>query len=313
MRYISKQLKKHVLFLVFACTVCPLYAQKHYLITWGEAGAQALMYDIELVKNTSSIGGGGGIGFGYELHQKQFIFTAGIGANITYNALQLQPFSQRIEEARDSENDIFDFVYEQKSRTDGYTNLSIQIPILFGAQFSRFFFLVGPKVDLSVLRAYNINANLSSYGEYEMFIDPFTGMPQHMYYTDINLIHKGNTSFNFNIAASAEIGWQLGEIYKSTGYDVPKPKNTYRISLFADYGLLDWHTKGTNECISLPTSVGADMTSSISMNDILSTRYRQTSVHNLMIGVKFTALFQLPEKKGCVLCNTELPFNRQYK
>ena len=141
------------------------------------------------------------------------------------------------------------------------------------------------------------------------FIDPFTGMPEHMFFNDYVLEQKGKVDFKTNVMASAEIGWRLGHIDNSTGFDVPKPKTLYRIGLFADYGIFDVHYRSNKPAVVLPETFNAEnMTSDMAVNDILSTSQAQKIVNNLLVGVKFTVLFQLPEPKKCVFCNDDYTY-----
>ena len=45
------------------------------------------------------------------------------------------------------------------------------------------------------------------------------------------------------------------------------------------------------------------MVDALETNDIMSTKYFEKSVvNNLMVGLKFTVLFQLPEAGQCIIC-----------
>jgi hypothetical protein len=81
-----------------------------------------------------------------------------------------------------------------------------------------------------------------------------------------------------------------------------------------DYGLLDIHSKGTKSALKLPESYDIDpesknyiyrtrtMVDNLEMNDIMSTNGFASVVKNLVVGIKFTILFQLPEPGQCVIC-----------
>ena len=114
---------------------------------------------------------------------------------------------------------------------------------------------------------------------------------------------------------SLEIGGRLGAVNDAVGYDVPKRKIEYRLAAFVDYGLLDIHTNRTLDGLVMPSgyNVGetapvyntTSMIDNLEMNDIMSTPTglpSRQSVNNLMLGIKFTVLFQLPEPGQCVIC-----------
>ncbi len=303
-------MKKYVLLLISFCLSVQIQAQvKNFVSAWGNLGEASLLTKTDVIDPQASLGIGGGLGVGYELHANKFLFTMSIGANVSHSTFSYSPQNGTLFDQVDTEGHVFDFVYSQTERKDAYTNVAIQVPIMAGAQFNRFFFLAGVKVDVSMLVLSQTEAHLSSYGVYDMFIDHFTGMPDHMFYPDVTLGSKSQklgSPFDLNVMGSVEIGWQLGEIYKGTGWDVPKPKHHFRLSIFADYGLLDLvQTKGSVQFLQPPTpdtETGVIALDGLQVNHLLSTNSITQAVHNLMVGIKFTALFELPSKRNCVLC-----------
>ena len=95
---------------------------------------------------------------------------------------------------------------------------------------------------------------------------------------------------------------------------MPKRTVEYRLAAFVDYGLLDLHTKGTQEALITPSVYDTDpgspnfvyntttMVDGLTMNDVMSTKDFASKVNNLVIGLKFTVLFQMPESGKCVIC-----------
>ena len=74
------------------------------------------------------------------------------------------------------------------------------------------------------------------------------------------------------------------------------------------------HTSRTLDALVTPTTYNTDpespdyvyntrtMIDGVELNDLMSTKNFASKVNNLMIGVKFTILFQLPETGRCLLC-----------
>ncbi len=310
-QHTTNKMKKYALLLIcFFCLSIQLHAQvKNFVSAWGNLGEASLLTKTDVIDPQASLGIGGGLGVGYELHANKFLFTVGVGANVSHSAFSYSVQNGTIFDQVDDEGHVFDFVYSQTARKDAYTNVALQVPVMAGAQFNRFFFLAGVKLDVSMLVLAKTEAHLSSYGVYDMFIDPFTGMPDHMFYPDVTLGSKPQklgSPFDFNVMGSVEIGWQLGEIYKGTGWDVPKPKHHFRLSLFADYGFLDLvQYKGSNLFLAPPApdpETGIIKLDGLQVNHLLSTNSITKAVNNLMVGIKFTALFELPSKRNCVIC-----------
>jgi hypothetical protein len=139
-------------------------------------------------------------------------------------------------------------------------------------------------------------------------------MPDYQFFPGIPKNGGVKTTFNLDMDLSFEIGGRIGIINYAVGYDVPKRTVEYRLAAFVDYGLLDLHTKGTQEALITPSVYDTDpgspnfvyntttMVDGLTMNDVMSTRDFASKVNNLVIGLKFTVLFQMPESGKCVIC-----------
>ena len=215
----------------------------------------------------------------------------------------------------------FDYIYEIKDRHDQYTNMSVQVPLMIGVQHRKFYMLVGVKATASLLTQAHTTALISTYGRYysgdKKVFDDFRNMPEYQFFTDLPQQKSAPASpLNLNLDACLEIGGRLGVVNYAVGYDVPKRKVEYRLAGFLDYGLVDIHKQQTLESIKLPIGYNIEndkestapvyktrtMVEKLEVNDIMSTNGFAASVKNLMVGLKFTILFQLAEPGQCVLC-----------
>ena len=301
-------MKRLSILLVSLGAVALLHAQpKSYISVWGEAGESSFLTSIENAASSTSFGVGGGVGAGYEMHVSKFMWTAGLHFNTLHNSFRLGNIENSFD-AVDDEGDAFLFTYRQNNRRDSYTEMSLQIPVMLGADLGRFYFLAGVKMDFSLFGRSRVKTVLTSSGEYVDLIDPLSGMPEHGFFNDMAFNQKAKFSFRTDVMLSAELGFNLGMVTKETGYDVPKSKRKYRIALFADYGFLDRHNPSDLESITLPTSFDAgSMADGITVNNILSTNQVHGKVNNLLVGIKFTVLFKLPEASKCVICEYDPP------
>jgi hypothetical protein len=220
---------------------------------------------------------------------------------------------EKLENQHDLMNQLFDYVYDIRDRKDKYTNIAVNVPIMFGIQYKRFYALAGMKVYANIYTKSHSNANLTTYGDYVEFGE-FRNMPEYQFFEDEKVSTATKTSFNLDLDLSVEIGGRLGNVLYDVGYDVPKSRIEYRLAAFMDYGLLDIHSKGTKSALKLPESYDIDpesknyiyrtrtMVDNLEMNDIMSTNGFASVVKNLVVGIKFTILFQLPEPGQCVIC-----------
>lgn len=307
-------------FLLFAMLLCGTAQAKvdHYLGGFAQVGEWSLMPSKS--DYTMSVGAAGGVGFLYELQAgknvrpTRFLMDLGLGATYGMTAY-LKNSSQyaKLENQLDLMGQKFDYVYDIKDRKDKYSDLAVQVPILFGVQHKRFYMLAGVKVYAHVYTQSHSTANLNTFGDYAEFGE-FRNMPEYQFFEGEKLKSSVKTSLNLDLDASLEIGGRLGYIDYDSGFDVPKRKIEYRLAAFVDYGLLDVHTSGSKPALKLPASYDIDrespnyvyrtrtMVDNIEMNDVMSTDGFASAVKNLVVGIKFTILFQMPKAGQCVIC-----------
>lgn len=293
-----------------------------YLGAYGYAGQWSLIPTQS--ESPGSMGIGGGLGFMYELQagpaysQTQFLFNVGAGALGGWTRFtQAKTLTLTLENQRDLQGDLFDYVYEIKNRHDKYSNIGVQVPLMVGVQHKYFYLLVGAKVDASLWAQAATDANVITYGKYAEFGDTRkTPMPEYQFF-DGRMISSEpqKTKLNLNVDLSLEVGGRLGIVNEAVGYDVPNRNIEYRLAAFVDYGLFDMHVSGTREALTTPMVYdtdensanyvyeGTSMVDRIQTNDIMATHNFAKAVNNLMVGVKFTVLFQLPKAGKCVTCS----------
>lgn len=266
-------------------------------------------------KYKPSLGAAGGLGFLYELQAgrtykpARFLLDLGVGVQGGWTSyMQSSDMKVVLPDQLDLDEDVFDYVYEVRNRHDQYTNIAVKVPLLFGFQYKRFYMLAGVKVLANIFTMTHITADMDTYGLYKHF-DPFRNMPELQFFTDKPLSGGSKTSLNLDVDASFEIGGRIGMLTDETGFDVPQRNVEYRLAAFVDYGLLDLHNSRSLKGFTAPDSYNAEaayktttMIDNLTVNDIMSTQGFADKVNNLMVGIKFTVLFRLPEPGQCVIC-----------
>lgn len=274
---------------------------------------------------TGSLGIAGGVGFLYEMRAGEtysptrFLLDVGVGAwgGMT-SFMQSRDGMDTLFNQQDLQEQLFDYVYDLKGRQDRYNNVAVQVPLMIGVQHRRFYMLVGAKVNASVWTKTQTVAMLNTYGDYTRYgYGIFRNMPEYQFFENKPIQGGVKTSLNLDVDLSFEIGGRVGGIVTdAVGYDVPKDRVEYRLAAFVDYGLFDLHSQGSNDMLVKPSKYDTDKTSDyyvyksesmispdrLVMNDIMSTAGFASAVKNLMVGLKFTILFQLPEPGQCVIC-----------
>ena len=268
-----------------------------------------------------SYGAAGGLGFLYELQagkkysSTKFLFDIGVGAQGGLTSfMQSSNMTAVLKNQQDLDGNIFNYVYEISDRHDQYVNVAVQVPLLLGFQHRRFYMLVGAKAGYNIYTKTHSTAVLSTYGQYAEF-DDFRNMPEYQFFDRKKMSTTQSSKLNMDVDVCFEIGARLGYLTNDIGYDVPQQKTEFRLAAFVDYGLFDIHVAGTNSLITMPGKYdtdprsanyvyrGTSMIDQTQLNDILRTDNFAKSVNNLLIGIKFTVLFQLPKARECVTCS----------
>ena len=292
----------------------------HYVGGYAQVGEWSLMPQSSAYG--SSLGAAGGLGFTYELQTGkgyqplQFLFDAGVGATYGLTAYNKRTNAKvTLSNQYDMDGEKFDYIYDIRDRRDQYTNLAVHFPIMIGLQYHRIYALIGVTFYANMFTQARSTATLSTYGEYwtedrkEKRYHDLVNMPEYQFFAEEPLKKSKKTNFKLDADLSVEIGARLGVINYAVGYDVPKRTLEYRIGAFFDYGLFDVHTSGNSQPLTTPKGYDATtvhktrtMIDNLEMNDVMRTKGFAKKVQNLMVGIKFTMLFQMPEQKKCVMC-----------
>ena len=181
--------------------------------------------------------------------------------------------------------------------------LEIGLPLMFGAQFNRFYFLVGAKVH------YGLPMGYSQKGLYDIVVnDPAMLEPYGMGIHELNGQTNQKMAFKQpDVSVAAEIGIDLDEWLQAQ--PDPKAKKAkvkpgqrlpfgrehvhYRVGLFAEYGVLNTN----NTPMANPVEFATNSTTVQNTNTLLAMN-GDTKLNNLFVGAKFTIQFEIPGKKA---------------
>lgn len=269
---------------------------------------------------TPSLGAAGGVGFVYELQAgktyspTRFLFQVGVNAQGgTSSFAQAGNTVDSLPNQLDLDNYRFDYVYEVSGRHDQYTKIAAQIPLLVGFQTKAFYMLAGVKAGFNIYKKMHTTATVSTYGAYRDF-DDHRHMPEYQFFD--NKPYRGSTeaAMQLDLDASLELGGRLGVMTEESGFGVPRSTTEWRLGAFVDYGLKDLRsTKNANrgkldmpaydaQKAYNPEGTNQSMIDNLKMSDLMASEGFARSVNNLVVGIKLTVLFRLPEDERCVIC-----------
>ncbi len=251
------------------------------------------------------IGGCGvGLGLNYELRYKRFLFQTGVGFDFLNSVTRLNDFSRT--RPMLEPYSTMDYQYDFRRYRDIQNMGNLSLPVLFGAEFGKVFFLAGAKLSYPVIGNGKAKTNLTITAIDQEFIDPMQNMPNH-HLTDYKLSGNNKIAYNFNTSLVAEVGIDLDQwlAYK------PKRKRGqrnrkktfkeclhYRASLFAEYGLLNSNNFASNQPANGEwlTFAQEGVDANLSASAVAS---QSEKLNPLFVGAKFTIQYEVqpPVKK----------------
>ena len=232
-----------------------------FVDVYGGAGYSAFLHGID---GTSVPGGGAGmLGVGYFMkHKSNLNFRAGLEFMFLNSTTKLDPMTYMAQYVY-APNYTMDYALDFNKYKEQQNRLSVNIPVMIGAQFKNFYFLAGAKVGLGLLGNYTTNSVATSRLIDGQLIDDLTNMPNH-YLGDYKAKSKGGLKFGLDAAVSLEAGlcidnWMPIDM-KEYGTGKDKRGISYRLGLFADYGILNVNGNPTSGDILLnkDNTVGGD-------------------------------------------------------
>ncbi|MBQ8721608.1 MAG: OmpA family protein [Paludibacteraceae bacterium] len=273
-----------------------------YIDVYGGGGYSALLHSID---GTSVPGGGAGmLGFGYLMkHKSNFNFSAGLEFMFLNSTTKLDPMTYMGQYNYTSDY-VMDFSMDFADYKEAQNRMSLNIPILFGAQFKDICFLAGAKMGLGLMGNYTSKFDLTSRLTDKVMIEDMLNMPNHGLGT-FDMKSKGKLKYGFDVAVSAEVGlcldrWMPADA-KEFGGGKDKREISYRVGVFADYGLLDINSnaKEGDMILTKDNTEGGDGKTvklenipNFNANSILnSDRAIDKALNSLVVGAKFTVLF----------------------
>ena len=247
-------------------------------------------------------GAGAGLNLTYNLEYGHFLFETGLDFRFLNSTSNYGFQAERLEQTRNAKYTyLFDKLAEQRNM------MQIGVPVMFGAQFSRYYFLLGAKVH------YSFWSNYSQKGNYDIVVDdPGLLAP---YGLGIHALNgQTNQKIQFrqpDLSIAAEFGIDLDEWMQAqprTDKEAKKKQQSvkagqrlpfgrehvhYKLALFAEYGVLNTNaTPAAN-----PVEFAANQETVSNTNTFLAMN-GDTKLNNLFVGAKFTIQFEVPGKKA---------------
>lgn len=270
--------KISIIILVLLCGM--MVAAQHYVGIGAGIGMPLQMDNLEVT--TAKVGVGGNLNMSYMFRRQHFLFTMKIGVGYG-NLCQAIDEEELSAEMIDTRGIRFTYLGQLRNRKDAIHRLEVEVPLMVGAEFSQFYFLVGPLFSMPVLCTTHQTALLMTKGDYQgRYYDYVEDMPNHGYHNFEPTQTRGKVSQKIDIRLCAELGYTLD--LAGTGRWLSHKLN---IGVFAHYGLMNvCQTNGMKL-----TELSVDKYMTVKMNNIYASNMAYNcKLHNLSAGLRISYL-----------------------
>lgn len=275
--------------------------QSHFISLWGEMGVSTLLNNTDVVKAKG--GFSPAIGVGYRFYSDKFIMQ--LGAEFAYmyhsNSLDNADIQLRM---RDTEDDLFTLHAKVDKCKDITQTTHLQIPLLFGYERNKFYFLAGVNLGLNLTGTTSSASYLTTTATYDDLEGVWHDMENHYLYNNKQVSSQPYpVKWNFNVMGHVELGGRVDAFSSEKGADVEMHNYRMYLSAFAEYGILNVHQNSSVGSALDYAEVPGEGLKFFVVPALVSDQMTDSKVNPLTVGIKFTVAFALPEKKECVICN----------
>ena len=281
----------------------------------GDLGYSALLHTIEGKKPAAGLNANFGVD--YRLYHNDFLFSIGVEGMYEQNFNLIDQLDITIP-MRDTEGDIFNMHVHADAPKDMAGMVNVNVPILFGGEWGRFYFMVGPKVSVNLYGTTSSKAMVTTYGEYDRYYDDFYDMPNHQFESNrltgsptLPLKWKAQPmNWSVNLLAHAEIGARVNHMYKHKSFHIDPDKIRVYVAAYADFGIFGLSSGGGGEppFDYRETDKGVQFFVQPLLLSSLSTG---AVFRNLNVGAKCTVAFELPKSGKSYIYNGNDTYRRK--
>lgn len=264
----------------------------HFVDVWGGVGYMGWLHSMEGTKPFSGVAPS--VGVGYRLVYNRFIFQTGVEGQFTWTKGHIADIErQEWMNDWDIPNEPFRMHIRVYDCTDVNKTVNLQVPIMMGYEYGRFYGLAGVTVGMSLYGNATSSAAMQTTGEYDAYIGIMEEIPNHGFET--KELTSGDCSFRMGpyLMAHMEAGARLDKFKRYKGFNVKN--HTYRVYLgvYAEYSVLNAHNSTSNGSM-----VGLDLNHGVQAKltpFMLCDEMKSGKVNPLTVGIKCTMLFELPQ------------------
>ncbi len=268
----------------------------HFMWVSADFGYSSLINQTQAISNPH--GFSPAVSGGYRLYYNDFVFQTGL--SVRYGFYQhLIPNDHLRLPMIDTEGDAFVMNAMVSDCRDITHVIDLGVPLLFGYEYKKFYFLVGLTPSMIVLDRGQSESHLKTYGEYEQFMDDFMSMTNHAFVDDEIIESRWlSLPYDMKLTGHLEVGMRLDEFISTSGFQSQKKNTRIYISLFAEAGgMFSFASKDGD----LGHLLHYEETEKEGLKffvtpALMSIEMNHSTITPMVVGVKFTCTFGLPDE-----------------
>ena len=267
--------------------------QHHFMDVWGSLGYSAMLHNMPETKIPSGVSPT--IGVGYRYFRNNFIFQTGIeGRYVWMKSVMDEVVLQERMYDSDVNKEPFTMNVQLNNRKDIYHTASVSIPLYFGYEKNRFYFLAGVAANVGIYGKAESSSDLTTKAQYDRYIGLFEDMPNHGLSNLQVQSGKMNYGAALDLMVHAEIGARLDHFTRHKIFRLHPNRMRMYLAAFMDCGVLSINSKAAvGDQLTMDFSHGVN---AIIVPLLLSNQMSNRRLNNLIVGIKYTIAFELPQR-----------------
>ena len=288
----------------YTCVLASNNLPKHYLVTSFAGGYSKYFNDYTHINNFSSANWD--LFIGYEYESLRLITQTGVGVRTRMTNIGLEDYQTSIH-TYDTQGKMFEYTYQFTNRQDKSTEWALTVPVLIGAKFPYVYLLAGVMNNIHLHENYSKTAYLTCKGHYDRYIQDYTQMDNHAFYTNEPIVREGENSnlyLRYQLYPYVEFGVDVLDIIDKYRYYFKSSGLQIRIAAYAYVATINTYVKPTQKLPYLIDEQSPFNISKIHIPEICNSQYvAQTSCRDWTIGIRISLLFDVSaDAKVCLSC-----------
>ena len=244
----------------------------------------------------------------YELNSDKFLFQVGVGCEYSRAHLNAADYFTAID-AFDTQGTAFTYACQFTNRIDNASAVSVSVPLLVGCQVSHFYFLAGAIGSMVLYQQNKAFANLTCWGSYDRYVEDFTQMDNHAFYTNEPVSEVSKEAHRwprFQVRPHLELGVQFTSFdITNGGYRSSNQQGVlFRLAAYTEYGALNAQSNPEYQQPYIIDKSHPYDVNTIGIPPVFNTQhYAGTYLSDLTIGLRLSITFNMQtSSRRCKTC-----------